>query len=53
MTLMGLLRLDIAEEGISELEDIAVESWETKKQRKQKLKKKNPKKQHPSIVGQL
>lgn len=55
MTLMGLLRLLIAEEGNSELKDIAVESWKTKKQRKQKLKKtkKQQNKQYPGIVRQL
>ena len=38
----GLIsRLNNAEERISELEDISIESWKMKKQREQRLKKKN------------
>lgn len=38
----GLIgRLDIAKERISELENISVETTKTKKQREQRLKKKN------------
>ena len=35
-------RLDTAEERISELEDTSVETYKTKKQMEQRLKKKNP-----------
>lgn len=41
----------MADERISELEDIAIESSNTKKQREQRLKK--PKQQYSRIAGQL
>lgn len=48
-----IIRLDLAEERISELEDVSAESQKTKKQRKQRPPpKKNPK-QNMQTVGQL
>ena len=45
-------RLDTAEERISELEDISVETQKTKKQREKKTGSKNGK-EYPGTVGQL
>ena len=45
-----ICRLDRAEERISELQDMTVETSKTEKQREKRLKKKS---EHPRIVGQL
>ena len=44
--------LDTREERISELEDISVETYKTKKQREKKIGGKNGK-EYPGTVGQL
>lgn len=42
-------RLNTAEERISELQDLSIESLKTKQQREQRLKKKNP--ENPSLCA--
>lgn len=50
MPFYGLIRLDMAEERISEIEDLSVVTLKTEKQREQRPKNA---KQYPRSLGQL